>query len=289
MQNPQNVGFTPPGAGAGGTGSGRTIITGPNNSLLVYQGTPGPNNLIGSWSPVAFTDDFGNQVLAGLASYNLDSAVVTTPDGQVYYRNSVAGTQSGAWNQVNGPLAFAIYRAPLTVPGLTSTPVNITGPFILSPGLRYGFRGSILITDASYTGSITISFAVTGAVPATGFNVLFWAYDTNQTNVQQIVSPPLFARGSSQNINQNSFVLTFPSLLNQATASSAGASFQSAYTALWFDGNIINGSANNTFTLTAAASPATGGSLAAGPTGLTVVPGSYFDVWRATPPPTIPI
>jgi hypothetical protein len=62
---------------SGGTITGAEIVAdGTNGNFLAYSGTPALGNLIGSISPSAGTDSFGNTYLEGVASYSITDDVI---------------------------------------------------------------------------------------------------------------------------------------------------------------------------------------------------------------------
>jgi hypothetical protein len=87
---------------------------------LYYSGTPAANNLVASVSATAFTDQFGNFVLAGEATYHFTSVgpsgslAISVNDGAVTWWAATTGTL-GPWTQTTQLQALNV------VPGLFIT------------------------------------------------------------------------------------------------------------------------------------------------------------------------
>jgi len=83
-----------PGVQPGTTGqiiATRVIIIGSNGDLLVYSSTPAAGNLIESISGAAGTDHFGNNFVAGTASYAATFAAALAAGFVQFYTGSLAG------------------------------------------------------------------------------------------------------------------------------------------------------------------------------------------------------
>jgi hypothetical protein len=95
----------------------QVIIAGSQGQLLVYNGTPGANNLIYSITSRQFTDPYGNLVLAGSTAYKFSNVngnfyLATNMNGTVTSGNVIefyyASSEAGPWTRDavigNGPL-----------------------------------------------------------------------------------------------------------------------------------------------------------------------------------------
>ena len=97
---PQPAGYVPPGQPGTAAGSPNPTIrarlvvifgTGSGTGLFVYSGTPAAGNLIASIAAAATLDGFGNNVLAGTASYASTFAASLNGGFVNFYTGSLAG------------------------------------------------------------------------------------------------------------------------------------------------------------------------------------------------------
>lgn len=142
-------------------------ITETSEATLTYNGTPAANNLAGSMAQAAFTDQFGNRVLAGVVAYNGDHAIVLDPSGAVVpYVNSTASAQSGTWTPGtpiggagSGQAAGNVGTQVLSAGSAVVTPASGVpqGAVILVSYFTVGANAGVLSVSATTSNTFTIS------------------------------------------------------------------------------------------------------------------------------------
>lgn len=178
------------------------IIAGAPDSLLVYDGTPGPGTLIASITSAGGTDQYGNNLLPGIASY-LSPTAAFLDGGQLNLGNGAAGAvllinDSGVLEVEGtaGETSFAV-TVPIAAALVASEPGSFptaetwhavtfangwAGSGAGTNGLFY--RATVdgkvhVIGDVSSPGTATaINVAIpSGYWPAVGINMEFSRYD----------------------------------------------------------------------------------------------------------------
>lgn len=79
------------------------VLTSQNQSHQLFPNTPAGGNLIGSVTPAAGIDDFGNQFLAGIAAYGDTTATELAADSVDFFTGSRPGGWTEETNHVIGP------------------------------------------------------------------------------------------------------------------------------------------------------------------------------------------
>lgn len=155
-------GNTIPQSSTAGIASPGTFVAGNmivnTSGIFTYSGTPAANNLVTSVAPAAGTDAFGNQYVAGSASYSFQNVVASFATalngGTTTWYTAAAGT-FGPWTSVATAKTVSVSPTGLTITG--------AGEAILTNG-----TASLSVGTSVAPGSLVLSGAVAainGAVP----------------------------------------------------------------------------------------------------------------------------
>ena len=186
-----------------GTLRARLVILsgGAGSGLFDYSPTPGPGNLIGSWTPAAGVDDFGNVYPAGLTSEQGSIA------GSV-----ITGSSFQGFNFVIDNQGIRIYQAPNPVTSQPPPPPAAPVPYLVaSRAVNTAASQTIAVTTATAAGDFLHLAAncsptgggatVTAVGPDTAGNV--WTEQANDaTQIQTSVwtSPGTHALATTDTI-----------------------------------------------------------------------------------------
>lgn len=130
---------------AAGTITGGTLVVdGPSGGVFIYTGTPGPNNLIGSWTGQAGTDAFGNTYPAGLSvnqgiitGIGIDSTTITnsTFQGDVLDSSTISNPSIIGGTITETTVEFDTTGGQLLVYASTTTviPQTANGTYTFTP------------------------------------------------------------------------------------------------------------------------------------------------------------
>ena len=139
-----------------GTFQGTDFVINTNGAFF-YSGTPAAGNLVASMAPVAGTDSFGNNYLAGVGSYQASFASQLGGGFVVFYFGSLAGgwTQGGQIETSNtGGLILDTGAGSCTITGALS--VNGSGSTAsagLTDGTINGTSGQSGLPNGQITGT----------------------------------------------------------------------------------------------------------------------------------------
>lgn len=99
----------PPGSSAGIVRARQVIISGGTDFLLVYSGKPAAGNLVASITTTGFTDQYGNEIIAGgIASYGPNNALVIDASFISYYEGTQSSWGSPVATIEQGPVSGAL-------------------------------------------------------------------------------------------------------------------------------------------------------------------------------------
>lgn len=155
-----------PGVAAGNSNiirARQVIIVGTGGEVLVYSPAQAASDLIASIAGAAFTDQPGNQGLAGVADYSNSGgvAVQLANGGIAFYGGSLAG----GWTQqstISGPVNLQVNAATGQLQLVGSSGVAVTGAFTVN--------GNTKVQNGDNGGVTSGPSGTVNAFPAAGPN-----------------------------------------------------------------------------------------------------------------------
>jgi hypothetical protein len=152
------------------------VVFGPNESILIYSGTPALGNLIGSWAGTAGTDQYGNSYPAGLS---VDEGEIFLYNGTPAIGNMIVSMSSVQGTDQFGNLYF---------PGITSYE-NASGTFYAASSEG----GGLVFATASAAGGPYTTYGEIGSDGAG--NLIIESKGSAKINLQGELLTPLAAAG----------------------------------------------------------------------------------------------